>query len=782
MRGRAAAGAGAGGAAAGGGRGHGGGLLGGAAAAKQRAAELGLTQASYVEGFAILRPYFFPKYPHARISAAACYTCLVLSKGCTMAGPAVLGLLVDKVSRGVVPLGELLVFTALRLLVSVFDESQRLLYQRVKEVAALELDARTFAHLHELSYSWHVSKSTGIVLQAMRRGSAAATDVVEMLFLRLVPTVLEMVVLVYIFAGAYGAPGASAVLFLAYITYFAATWWLTNWRQRLQAKSNLAGDDATQIASDSLTGFEVVKAFNAEAWELRRFSEASARLQLAGRQRQGSLVALNLVQSLIMRAALFGVLLVTAVDVAAGRQSIGVFVALLTWVSQLFTPLSWLGSLYTVIQVALTDTLNLAALLKEEPSVRDAPGALPLELRDRARGATVEMRGVRFSYPASRDLLEQVRERQRERVRAEEAAEAEHQSRRSAPMRALFSLVSASQSAAEGIARLAGVGAAPHAGAVRLDEEAGGGGAGAGAARAAAAGASAPGDVAVAVGAKHGANSGAGGSAGAEGGAGTGSGAGAGAGTGVVREVLRGVSFTIAPGKTTAIVGSTGSGKSTIARLLFRYYDAAAGGSVVIDGQDVRDVQQKSLRAAIGIVPQDAVLFNESIRYNILYGRPTATEEEVVAAAKSAQVWPFIESLQEGLNTKVGERGLKLSGGEKQRVAIARTLLKNPPILVLDEATSALDSITESSVQEAIRVAKQGRTVLVIAHRLSTVRDADEIIVLEAGEIVERGTHDALLASHGRYFALWSQQRSGVDGVDGAEIGSTGDPPAPLNA
>lgn len=225
------------------------------------------------------------------------------------------------------------------------------------------------------------------------------------------------------------------------------------------------------------------------------------------------------------------------------------------------------------------------------------------------------------------------------------------------------------------------------------------------------------------------------------------------------REILHGVSFHIPAGKTLAVVGPSGAGKSTIARLLYRFYDVT-GGQITIDGQDLRDVTQSSLRASIGIVPQDTVLFNESIGYNIAYGKEGASEEEMIAAAKGASIHEFINALPERYDAQVGERGLKLSGGEKQRVAIARTLLKNPPILILDEATSALDSRTEADIQATLdRVAEQ-RTTIVIAHRLSTIVDADEIVVLDSGLVRERGTHGELLRKQGLYAEMWARQQA----------------------
>jgi ATP-binding cassette, subfamily B, heavy metal transporter len=228
------------------------------------------------------------------------------------------------------------------------------------------------------------------------------------------------------------------------------------------------------------------------------------------------------------------------------------------------------------------------------------------------------------------------------------------------------------------------------------------------------------------------------------------------------RPILKDVSFVIEPGTTTAVVGASGAGKSTLSRLLFRFYDVAAG-SISVNGTDIRKITQSSLHSSIGVVPQDTVLFNETLRYNIDYGRPGSTQDQIEGAARAAQLEGFIASLPNGYDSNVGERGLKLSGGEKQRVALARMLLKNPPIVILDEATSALDSRNEQAVQSALDNAAKGRTTLVIAHRLSTIVDADQILVMDDGAVIERGRHDELIALRGAYSRLWMMQQAGDD-------------------
>jgi ATP-binding cassette subfamily B protein len=364
-----------------------------------------------------------------------------------------------------------------------------------------------------------------------------------------------------------------------------------------------------------------VKYFGNETMEAKRFDASMARYEKAATQTWTSLGWLNFGQAVIFGVGMAIVMVMSALEVRAGTQSIGDFVFINALLMQLSIPLNFIGFIYREIRQGLTDIEQMFDLLDVKQEVSDKPGAKPLQVD---KGA-IRFDDVHFAYDSN-------------------------------------------------------------------------------------------------------------------------------------RPILKGISFEVPAGKTVAIVGPSGAGKSTISRLLFRFYDIQSG-SVTIDGQDVRDVTQESLRKVIGMVPQDTVLFNDTIAYNIRYGRTDATEEEVEKAAEMAQISRFIQHLPDGYKAMVGERGLKLSGGEKQRVAIARTILKAPPILILDEATSALDTATEQEIQSALDIVSRGRTTLVIAHRLSTVIGADEIIVLKDGLIAERGTHRQLLKHKGLYASMWDRQR-----------------------
>jgi ABC-type transport system involved in Fe-S cluster assembly fused permease/ATPase subunit len=395
----------------------------------------------------------------------------------------------------------------------------------------------------------------------------------------------------------------------------------TEWRIGIRRKMNDSDTDANVKAIDSLLNYETVKYFSAEEREARRYDRSMERYEGASVKAYTSLAVLNAGQTVIFTLGLGAAMVMCALGVKAGTNTVGDFVMINAMMIQLYQPLNFMGMVYREIKQAVTDIEIMFSILARQPEIEDSPGAKPLRV---ARGA-IRFEDVRFAY----------------------------------------------------------------------DPE---------------------------------------------------------------RQILRGLAFDVPAGKTVAIVGPSGAGKSTISRLLFRFYDVT-GGRILIDGQDIRDVTQTSLRSAIGMVPQDTVLFNDTIRYNIRYGRWEATDAEVEEAARLAQIDAFIRLSPHGYETEVGERGLKLSGGEKQRVAIARTILKSPPILLLDEATSALDSHTEKEIQDALERVSRNRTTLVIAHRLSTIVGADEIIVLDNGMIVERGTHRELLAAGGLYESMWNRQR-----------------------
>ena len=511
-------------------------------------------------------------------------------------------------------------YGAIRVLMAVLTQWRDGIFARVAMHAVRKLAYITFVHMHELSLRFHLERKTGGLTRVLERGRLGIEVIVRMVILQLVPTIVEvsllMAVLLWQFDWRYVLATLITVVIFMYFTYAA-----TEWRIEIRRKMNDSDTEANTKAIDSLLNYETVKYFGSEEREATRYDRSMQRYEQTSVKSYTSLAVLNTGQAAIFTAGLTATMMMCALGVRSGHNTVGDFVMINAMMIQLYQPLNFMGMVYREIKQAIIDIEKMFNVLARNPEIRDAPGARSLVVTS----GNLRFEDVRFSY----------------------------------------------------------------------DPE---------------------------------------------------------------RQILKGLSFEVPAGKTVAIVGPSGAGKSTISRLLFRFYDVT-GGRILIDGQDIREVAQKSLRAAIGMVPQDTVLFNDTIRYNIRYGRWDASDAEVEEAAQLAQIDAFIRMAPMGYETQVGERGLKLSGGEKQRVAIARTVLKAPPILVLDEATSALDSHTEHEIQEALDRVSRNRTSLVIAHRLSTVVDADEIIVLDQGRIAERGTHGGLLVTGGLYASMWNRQR-----------------------
>lgn len=522
------------------------------------------------------------------------------------------------------PVMLVIAYNAVRIVQWGFNQLRDALFARVGQHAVRQLAYKTFVYMHELSLRFHLERRTGGLSRVIERGTKGIETIVRFTILNTAPTLIEFALTAVIFGLAYGW---SYVLVTAITVWFYI--WFTvrasDWRISIRRSMNASDTDANTKSVDSLLNFETVKYFGNEAMEARRFDVSMASYEKSATQVWTSLGWLNMGQGVIFGVGMTVMMVMSALAVQAGEQTIGDFVFINAMLMQLSVPLNFIGFVYREIRQGLTDIEQMFELLDVEPEVRDLPVARPLAVDQGA----IRFDNVNFSYDPA-------------------------------------------------------------------------------------------------------------------------------------RPILKGISFEVPAGKTVAIVGPSGAGKSTISRLLYRFYDIQSG-NIVIDGQNLRDVTQKSLRSAIGMVPQDTVLFNDTIAYNIRYGRIDASDDEVNRAADLAQIGDFIRGLPEGFNAMVGERGLKLSGGEKQRVAIARTILKAPPILILDEATSALDTATEQEIQAALDFVSKGRTTLVIAHRLSTVVSADEIIVLKNGEIAERGRHTDLLAQKGLYASMWDRQREATE-------------------
>jgi ATP-binding cassette, subfamily B, heavy metal transporter len=511
-------------------------------------------------------------------------------------------------------------YGGLRILMAVLTQWRDGIFARVAMHAVRKLAYITFVHMHELSLRFHLERKTGGLTRVLERGRTGIENIVRMVILQLIPTIVEVAlllgVLLWQFDWRYVVATLTTVVIFMYFTYVA-----TQWRIGIRRKMNDSDTEANTKAIDSLLNYETVKYFNAETREASRYDRSMERYEQASVKTYTSLALLNTGQAVIFTLGLTATMMMCAIGVRSGHNTVGDFVMVNAMMIQLYQPLNFMGMVYREIKQAIIDIEKMFEVLEREPEIEDVADAKPLLVT----AGNVRFEDVRFSYDAE-------------------------------------------------------------------------------------------------------------------------------------RPILKGLSFEVPAGKTVAIVGPSGAGKSTISRLLFRLYDVSSG-RILIDGQDIRNVTQASLRAQIGMVPQDTVLFNDTIRYNIRYGRWDASDAEVEQAAQLAQIDRFIRMSPKGYETQVGERGLKLSGGEKQRVAIARTVLKAPPILVLDEATSALDSHTEHEIQEALERVSRNRTSLVIAHRLSTIVAADEIIVLDQGRIAERGTHAVLLAKDGLYASMWNRQR-----------------------
>jgi ABC-type transport system involved in Fe-S cluster assembly fused permease/ATPase subunit len=604
----------------------------------------------------LLYPYFWPSVEiggyEGRIRSLSTWLFVVLSKVANVFNPILLGTASGALIEGdYAKACSYAVFFVLVTFVSkFFKEMQSLVYLPVSKVAFVELSRISFEHLHALSLDWHLKKKLGDTLRSMDRGIAACDSMMTYGFLYLIPALLECFAVVVVFSTRFQYYPLGLVVFYFVLLYIVTTILMTLWRKKFRSNLNKNDNRYHDIATDSLVNFETVKYFTNEKYEVGRFTEAVLEFQKGGVSVKASLSALNLAQQLLMQGCL-GLCLVLSVisirdkleceetvdeeDECSGME-VGDFVAVLTYVIQLFQPLNFLGSVYNMLVMAMVDLKNLSQLLSESHDIKDLPNAVAIgPVTSSSPENIVEFKDVTFRYPTQPE------------------------------------------------------------------------------------------------------NSG-----------------------------LRKLNMTLKAGTTTAIVGPTGAGKTTISRVLLRFYDTLEG-SVIVNGVDVKKATQYSLRKLIGVVPQDAPLFNDTLRFNIGYANQDASFEQIEQAAREAQILDFIEAQTDGWDTVVGERGLKLSGGEKQRVAIARCLLKNPDILILDEATSALDTITENQIQKALAGLSKNRTVLVIAHRLGTIKNADQICVLGEGKVAQKGTHAELMAEGGKYKDMWNMQLNSV--MNGAE-------------
>lgn len=595
------------------------------------------------QAFKLILPYLF-EYKK-RIAVAM--LCLVFTKIASVYLPFILKDIVDTLDANnsdnqnsalvIVPLALVAAYGLVRLSIVVLAEIRDTLFGRVTERAIRRIGLKVFRHLHSLDLDFHLNRQTGGLSRDIDRGTSGINFLMRFMVFNIVPTLLEIVMVVTILFVKYGIWFAVITL-SSIITYIAYSIFATELRTRYVRAANKADSSSNTRAIDSLLNYETVKYFTNEEFEAQAYDQQLSTWEQAKIKNRLSLFALNGGQALIIAIAMTAMLALAANEVAAGAMTLGDFVLINAFMMQLFMPLNFLGFVYREIKGSLANIENLFGLLAKAPKVKDISDAVALNLTEQGDSNVSQVKNQTTNKASI-----------------------------------VFDNITFAYN--------------------------------------------------------------------------------------VKRPIIKGISFNVNAGEKVAVVGQSGSGKSTLVKLLFRFYDVDSG-AIKINQQDISKVSQKSLRTHIGIVPQDTVLFNDSLFNNVQYGCPTASKEEVLKAIDLAHLSEFIASLPEGLDTVVGERGLKLSGGEKQRVAIARTILKNPQILVFDEATSSLDSQSEQAILTAINEVAKSRTSLVIAHRLSTIVDSDNIIVMSHGEIVEQGNHQQLLALQGQYSKMWQLQQS----------------------
>jgi ABC-type transport system involved in Fe-S cluster assembly fused permease/ATPase subunit len=586
-----------------------------------------------------LLPLLWPDNLHLKARVIAVGVTLIFARVANLMVPQLYKQAIDALSgeeeKAFFPTNVILIYTCLRMFTTLQRDVRAFIWLDVEQDTSRRIKLQVFSHLHALSHQYHLSRKTGEVLKVMERGASSLQSLLNMCLFTIMPTMLDLVLVCLVLWLDGTGFVYSAIIALTMSTYIVMTLKLNEWRKPYRREMIEADNAANDRSVNSLINFETVKFFGMEQREVTIFEGNILGYNQAAWKNEASLYAMNGTQQAIIAMGAFACMMLSGYEVIAGTMTVGEFVMIQTYLTQLATPLHWLGTAWRILQQGFIDMEKMLLLLEVVPDIQDTKDAKVLEVTD----GCVRFDRVTFSYdPLSKPVLNEV-------------------------------------------------------------------------------------------------------------------------------------SFEIRGGDSLAFVGVTGVGKSTVLRLLLRFYDLpdTCPGSIRIDGQDVRKVTQESLRQSIGVVPQDAVLFNESVRYNITYGRPDATDKEVIQAAKDASVYDAIMGFPKKLDTKVGERGLRLSGGEKQRIAIARTILKNPKLVVLDEATSALDSHTEAKIQDALDAVCQGRTTLIIAHRLSTVINATGIAVLKDGAIAEIGSHAELVDRDGLYASMWKMQQQDRDG-EGGEV------------